>query len=128
MSATILIVDDEPQLLRLLVRVFEREGFTVLSADTGDKAIDVFLAHESAIDALVLDVVIPPRGAADVLDCILARRSRIGLVLASGDDPPADLRARVEGLGGRFLRKPFLPGDLVNAVSEAVAASSGSAT
>jgi two-component system cell cycle sensor histidine kinase/response regulator CckA len=125
MAATILIVDDEPHLLRLLVRVFEREGYTVLSSDTGDKAVDLFLEHEAEIDAMVLDVIIPPRGARDVLENVLARRPDISLVLASGDDPPDDLRKTLEGCGGRFVRKPFLPGNLVATVAELVAASAG---
>jgi DNA-binding NtrC family response regulator len=121
MSATILIVDDEPHLLRLLVRVFEREDFTVLSAAAGDRALEVFSAHADEIDAVVLDVIIPPRGAGEVLDGVLARRPDVGLVLVSGDQPPADVEARLEACAGRFLRKPFLPRELVEAVAEVCA-------
>ena len=77
---------------------------------------------EAEIDAMVLDVIIPPRGARDVLENVLARRPDISLVLASGDDPPDDLRKTLEGCGGRFVRKPFRPGNLVATVAELVAA------
>jgi len=126
-STTILIVDDEPHLLRLLVRVFEREGFTVLSASAGDEALEHFAAHESEIDALVLDVLIAPGGAGEVLDAVLARRPDIGLVLVSGEQLPAGLASRLDRCGGRFLRKPFLPSDLIHMVSEACPGAPGGA-
>jgi len=125
MSATVLIVDDEPQLLRLLVRVFEREGFTVLSAETGDKAMDLFSAHAARIDALVLDVIIPPRGATEVLEAVVEQRAGVGVVLTSGDHPPEAITATLDQCGGRFLRKPFLPRALVDSVREVCARRSG---
>jgi DNA-binding NtrC family response regulator len=128
MSATILIVDDEPHLLRLLVRIFEREGYRVLSTDAGDAALETFAAHEAEIDALVLDVIIPPRGGGEVLDAVLARRPGIGVVLASGDQLPEDMARTLAGTRGRFLRKPFLPSDLVESVRAVCAESSDGAS
>ncbi|MFP8872251.1 MAG: response regulator, partial [Myxococcota bacterium] len=61
-AATILIVDDEPALLRLVTRVLEREGYTTLSAKTGDEAIVTFDKHLDEIDGVILDIVIPPNG------------------------------------------------------------------
>ena len=116
MARTILIVDDEPQLLRLLVRVLERGGFEVLSAESGDSALEQIEARGKDIAAVVLDVLIPPRGAAEVLDRLALLAPEAGVVLVSGDEPEDPLRDRVDGSGGTFLRKPFLPERLLEAV------------
>ncbi len=118
MVRTVLIVDDEPQLLRLLIRVFDREGYQVLSAQDGEEAIELFHQHMDEIDVLVLDVVIPPSGAVAVLDDVLPRKPGLGLVLASGDRLEDTLSDVVRAQGGIFVRKPFLPKNLVRVVGE----------
>jgi DNA-binding response OmpR family regulator len=114
---TVLVVDDEPQLLRLLVRVLQKRGFEVFAAETVTEGFELFEAHADEIDAVVLDVMIPPAGADPLLSRIRAVREDVGVVLASGDDPAPELAVRLEALGGVFLRKPFSP----NAAQAAIA-------
>jgi DNA-binding response OmpR family regulator len=57
MSAKLLIVDDDQTLLRFLKEFLEREGFEVLIADSGPKALKVFFAERP--DLLLLDVMMP---------------------------------------------------------------------
>jgi DNA-binding response OmpR family regulator len=111
--ATILVVDDEPPLLRLVTRVLERHGFRVLCASDCGDAIDLFDKHLDTIDAVLLDIVIPPRGGAEVMDHMVAARSDLVVVLSSGDSPEPELIARLKSHGGAFLRKPFLPKVLI---------------
>jgi DNA-binding response OmpR family regulator len=106
MPMTILIVDDEPQLLKLLSRVFEREGYRVLTADRSDSAIELCAREAGAIDVMVLDVIIPPGGAEAILEAVNPEENDIRLVLVSGDQPKQELLDRS---GGLFVRKPFLP-------------------
>lgn len=108
-ETTVLVVDDEPLLLRLLVRVFERRGCRVFSAADADEACEVFERHRDAIDVAMLDVVIPPDGVEPLLSRVLGLRDDIGVVLTSGDELPPALSERLEALGGVFLRKPFSP-------------------
>ena len=108
-SGTVLIVDDEPQLLRLLGRVFERAGFCVLSAADGDSAVTLLGEQSGAIDILLLDVVIPPQGARSVLEALPEAKRAPELVLASGDSLEPELEALLEERNGVFLRKPFSP-------------------
>ena len=115
---TLLIADDEPQLLRLLVRVFERAGFRVLPAADGALAIAIFEEHAREVCAAVLDVLIPPGGVAEILDALHATRPGLGVVLTSGDEIGSDLRSRLDACRGRFLRKPFSLEALVAAVGE----------
>ncbi|MEI8033385.1 MAG: response regulator [Chlorobiaceae bacterium] len=56
---TILLVDDEPCLLKLLKEVLEKNGYTVLPADTPMKALQLAELHRERIDLLLTDVVMP---------------------------------------------------------------------
>jgi DNA-binding response OmpR family regulator len=122
MAQTVLIVDDEPQLLRLLVRIFEREGFEVLSAETADDAIEIFDRHAERIDGLVLDVVIPPKGAVPVLESVRPRRPDVPLMLVSGEQLEDELQDMLDEQGGVFMRKPFPPKMLLARVKEMLGA------
>jgi len=114
--ATILVVDDEPSLLRLLTRVLERQGYSVLTASDGNEAIDLFDRHLAAIDGVLLDVVIPPNGIGEVLEHMVSARSDLAVILSSGDAPDSAVSERLEKHGGVFLRKPFLPKALLHLV------------
>ena len=114
--ATILVVDDEPSLLRLLTRVLERQGYTLLTASDGNQAIELFDKHLATIDGVILDVVIPPDGIGDVLMHMVSARSDLAVILSSGDVPDSAVSECLEAHGGVFLRKPFLPKALLKLV------------
>lgn len=120
-ETTILVVDDEPALLRLVVRVLERQSYTTLSAQAGDEAIALFDKHRDDIDGVILDVVIPPNGGGEVLDHIVTSRPDLMVILSSGDEPDPSLAARIRDHGGVFLRKPFLPKALIELVESGLA-------
>ena len=116
----LLVVDDEPQLLRLMERIFRRQGFRVVSAGTTAEASRLFDFHRDEITAVVLDVILPPEGVEPLLSRLLCMREDLRVVLTSGDELPAALRARLDALGGVFLRKPFSPSEARRAVSRAI--------
>ncbi len=114
---TLLIVDDEPQLLRLLVRFFEKPGCRIFTASDAQEAWTVFETHRDEIDAVLLDVVIPPNGVDPLLSRMLGLREDVGVVLTSGAELDEALRERLDALGGVILLKPFSP----DAAHEAIA-------
>jgi CheY-like chemotaxis protein len=119
--ARVLVADDEPQLLRLLVRVLERAGYGVVAAADGREALAALAPGSAPVDAVVLDAALAPGGARAVLERAGAPRPEPGLVLMSGDQIDAALQATLRQRGGRFLRKPFLPAALLAAVDEILA-------
>ena len=112
----ILIADDEPQLLRVLVRVLEDQGYTVISALDGKAAVEAMREAPEAIDAIVIDAAISPEGAGPVLEVLAAERPQVGVIVTSGDQLPSSLRSRLLASNGVFLLKPFLPSALEEAV------------
>ncbi|MEM9175700.1 MAG: response regulator [Myxococcota bacterium] len=116
---TALIVDDEDQLLRLMTRVLEKAGARVLAARDATEARALFAAHASEIDLLILDVTLPGGdGAEALLPEFVAQRPSARFIVASGDDPPTALLADLQRIGGHFLRKPFVPKELIRLVQD----------
>lgn len=115
--STILVVDDEPALLDLLVLVLREEGYTLLSAGDGLAAIAVL---ERVVPELVVaDVMMPRLGG-----LALVRRMRADPALAHVPIllTSAAPRPELNGLMGiDFLAKPFDLEDLLAAVRQALA-------
>jgi CheY-like chemotaxis protein len=117
---TVLLVEDEPALLRLGRRMLGALGYTVLCAATPTEALTVAEGHVGEIDLLITDVIMPKMNGLD-----LARRLRVlmpdaAVMFMSGY--PADIIAR-QGIideGVAFLEKPFTQHQLAQRVREAL--------
>ena len=73
---SVLVADDDDQLLRLCSRLLTRAGYTVLAAGDGDEALRVFHEHSDELRAVVLDATLPPGGAATRSSPVATRRRR----------------------------------------------------
>jgi CheY-like chemotaxis protein len=115
---TVLVADDEPQVLRLVERLLARAGYPVVSAGDGDEALSALAAHAGRIGVAVLDAAILPRGSREILEAIAEAPGGIGVVLTSGDVLDDEVERLRRACGGVFLRKPYAPSQLVRAVEE----------
>jgi PAS domain S-box-containing protein len=122
-AGTVLVVDDEPSVRQLAVRILERAGFAVVAADEARSALETVQALPGSIIALVTDVVMPGMSGPELARAILRDHPGIGVVLMSGYLPGTlDISDLLAG-GARFVAKPFAPVALIDALGEAVAAS-----
>lgn len=115
---TILVVEDEPQLLRLARRVLESAGYRVITAQTPDEACRIAEDRAGEIDLLLSDVVMPGMSGKQIQERIEGLNPRLRTVLMSGY--PADIvseRGVVEA-DASFLAKPFSPEALVRKIRE----------
>jgi two-component system, cell cycle sensor histidine kinase and response regulator CckA len=118
---TILLVDDEETVLRFSARVLAKEGFRVLSAGSGQEALDAVDADEHVIDLLMTDVMMPGMNGCQLAELLLARRPSLRVLFMSGY--AEDVLVTNVGLvpGAAFLSKPFKPKTLVTKVREVLA-------
>ncbi len=121
----VLIADDESQLLRVLIRVLERQGYAVISAPDGKVAVEALRGASEAIDAIVIDAAIRPEGAGAVLEVLAAEQPQIGVIVTSGDQLSDSLRSRLLASNGIFLLKPFPPSALIEAVDDSLVKEGG---
>jgi signal transduction histidine kinase/CheY-like chemotaxis protein len=121
---TVLVVDDQPQVVRVARRVLSSAGFTVLEAHGGAAALDLVRANAGKIDVLLTDVVMPEMGGLELANAVRELEPKLSILFMSGySDDPGVLR-EVEERRARFLPKPFGNRDVVREVSQSVTVSS----
>lgn len=109
--ATVLIVDDDPKLLKMLQRTLAYEGFRVLSATDGHDALAKVQTHRP--DVVVLDWLMPGPDGLEVLRCLRAIGDKTLVLMLTARDA---VEHRVEGLetgADDYLVKPFAPAELL---------------
>ena len=103
-SATILLVDDEESLQKLLTYPLERDGYRVVQARDGDEALARFDAEE--IDLVVLDVMLPKLDGLEVCKQLRAR-SAVPIVMLTARDDELDKVLGLELGADDYITKPF---------------------
>ena len=120
-GGTILLVDDEEQVLALGRRVLERVGFTVLTAPDAQEAIQLTNRHPGTIHLLIVDMVLPGSSGRELAAQLAIHRPAIKVIYISGTVDDAIGRHRVLAPGTEFLQKPFSLDHLVRKVRQVLA-------
>ncbi len=105
--ATVLIVDDEAGLRRVLERFLERQGYRVLSAGAAESAYEI-LANEEA-DALLLDIHLPTMSGLALYLAIIHRWPALEghIAIMTGDAEAEEVRTWLDHHRCTVIRKPF---------------------
>ena len=112
-SSTILVVEDEIRMLRLLVRFFSRHGFRVLQATDGEQALEIYRREAREIDAVLLDVRLPKKTGDQVFREMRTVNPAVKVVLASGYLDPK-IKTDMTSAGIKyFVDKPYVLNDLL---------------
>ncbi len=118
--ATVLVVEDAPNLRELSRRVLELQGYTVLVAGTSEEAATLFEAHPS-VALLLTDVVMPGISGPELARQLTAVRPDLKVVYMSGYTQEAIVQHGVLKSGVAFIHKPFTAEALGRKVREALA-------
>jgi DNA-binding NtrC family response regulator len=105
--ATILIVDDEAGLRRVLERILERHGYHVLSAGTAESAYEMLASEEA--DAVLLDIHLPTMSGLALYLAIIHRWPALEgrIAIMTGDAEADEVRTWLEHHHCTVIRKPF---------------------
>jgi two-component system, cell cycle sensor histidine kinase and response regulator CckA len=115
---TILLVEDELVVRRLVAEILESNGYTVLQAADGPSALELLRRHTSPVDLLVTDVVMPGMSGPDVAGAVAAMRPGTQVLYISGYTDSSIGHHGVLEHGIAFLQKPFDADDLTRKVRE----------
>ncbi|HEY1267922.1 MAG TPA: PAS domain S-box protein [Candidatus Binatia bacterium] len=111
---TILLVEDETIILRLLERTLSDHGYRVLTAVDGAEALEIYHARSSEIDLVVLDAGLPKIAGWNVFLKMKEANPSVRAVIASGYLEP-ELKSEMYRAGIEyFLQKPYVPTDVVD--------------
>jgi PAS domain S-box-containing protein len=117
----ILLVEDEAALRNLVSNVLGRMGYRVFTAATGPQALELWRAHETAIQLLVTDLVMPDGLSGFDLSSRLTREAaHLRVIYTSGYSPQLVGRGEELITGVNFLPKPFEMDQLLQAIRNAL--------
>lgn len=106
-TATVLVVEDEPEIQRFIARVLAPEGFLVLTAGDAAQALEICRRHPGRIDLLLSDVIIPDMNGPELALRLQTLRPEMRVLFISAYDD--GLLKQSFGLHptAAFLAKPF---------------------
>jgi two-component system, cell cycle sensor histidine kinase and response regulator CckA len=117
-SESILIIDDEKNIINIAKKMLKKAGYNVLTAETGLKAIKLFEKKHENIDLILLDMIMPEMDAAEIYNALKTINPSVKIVLFSGYSIDGQAGKLIEaGIQG-FLQKPFTMIDLCRTVRQ----------
>jgi DNA-binding response OmpR family regulator len=119
-NRTILIVEDEHLMLRLLEKFFSRNGFRVLSASDGEQAVEIYRHYKTRIAAVLLDARLPKLAGDEVFRRMKEENLAVKVVMASGFlEPQIKTEMNLTGIN-RFVNKPYVLDDVLQVVQSLI--------
>lgn len=115
---TVLVVDDDPAILRIASKVLSRGGYRVLEATSGAEALEVAEGHDGEIHLLLTDVVLPGMGGGEISQQLSARFPDTCILFMSGQVDAGSILRGVPAAEVNFIPKPFTVRGLRSRVRE----------
>lgn len=115
---TLLVVEDEPGVRRVIMRMLSDAGYTIILAESGAEALEKARAHEGPIHLLLSDMVMPSMSGAEVAEQVRALYPDIKVLFASGYPESHLTQAGLDVDARSLIRKPFNRAELAKAIRE----------
>lgn len=113
---TVLVVDDEPQVLRLVASILDLQTVSLRTASTPQDAL--LICKSEPVDLLISDLRMPGIDGVKLAERVLELQPGVAVLLISGAAKDAPKLTRTPRV--RFLRKPFFPAVLLKEIRELV--------
>jgi signal transduction histidine kinase/CheY-like chemotaxis protein len=117
-TETVLVVDDEPSILRLVADTLQPLGYHMLEAACGEDAVEIVINTDRKIDLLLTDVIMPGMSGKDLAEKVGALRPDMKVVFMSGYTDNVIVHQGVLEPGVLFINKPLLPSLLTRKIRE----------
>jgi PAS domain S-box-containing protein len=106
-NGTVLVVDDEAGVRQMLQRILSEEGYTVVTAASGAEALELFESSSSAIDLLIIDIVMPEMDGRELARQCCDLRDTLKVIYVSGYTKDSLHSQQTFEEGTEFIEKPF---------------------
>jgi len=117
-NETILFVEDEGTLRDLVKSSIEECGYTVLTAQDGIEAVNVFTQHKDHIALVLCDMGLPKLGGWDAFKMMRELQPRLNVIFASGFLDPSVKAEMLKGGAKEFVQKPYDPNEIIKRIRE----------
>jgi PAS domain S-box-containing protein len=119
-TETVLVVEDEPAVRRVTLRMLQSMGYSVIEAHNGAAALQTISEASAPVDLVVTDMVMPEMSGAEMVSTLHLTQPNLRVLFLSGYAEEAlSHNGRLE-VGLHFLQKPFSRADLARAVRKAL--------
>jgi CheY-like chemotaxis protein len=116
--ATILLVEDNLEVRKLMQHILTSLGYIVLDAADGQMALTVAENHPGPIDVLVTDLVMPKIGGLELARRLAPIRREMRVLYVSGYADHEKASQALDDPSAAYLQKPFAPSDLTSKIEE----------
>lgn len=123
-TKTILVVDDEPEIRKLVGAMVSQFGYTAITADSGEHAMTLYKNQKGPLALLITDVVQPGMSGPMLADKLSELQPDLKVLYISGYDNTHVVQKYVVEKGHALLSKPFTVGELQNKMRELLPAKS----
>ena len=106
-KGTILIVEDEPDVMEITRETLKRIGYLVIEATTGKEAVQKALSFAGTIDVALLDIKLPDMGGAQVYPLLMEARPELKVLVFSGYAQDGPAQEILDAGANGFVQKPF---------------------
>jgi CheY-like chemotaxis protein len=117
-AETILIVDDEADILDIAQNMLEQFGYTVLTARNGEEAVEIYSRQGNRIDLVILDLGMPGMGGEKCLRELLRINPSVKVLIASGYAATQTVHNILEAGATGFMAKPYRLEDMLKKVRD----------
>ncbi|MFH0728959.1 MAG: response regulator [Pseudomonadota bacterium] len=104
---TILLVDDELNVIDVTEEMLQSVGYKVLTARSGMEAIELFKKNRENIDLIILDMIMPGLGGGETFDCLKALDPNVRVLLSSGYSLKGEAKEILNRGCNGFIQKPY---------------------
>lgn len=118
---TVFFVDDDDRLRNVTCRLLKARGFTVLEAESAEKAMEVLETFEGDIDVVLMDINLPDGWGASVAQRLRATRPDMAVVFTTGYADVDPILASALNDAEFVVKKPFSTEQLVDVLEKAMA-------
>jgi len=115
---TILLVDDESIILDVGTNMLERFGYRIITAKSGEQALDLFQEGNEDFDLVILDINMPGMGGNRCLKELLGRDPHLKVVIASGYASSGHAKEVIDAGAAGFVGKPYKLEEILGKVRE----------
>ena len=115
---TVLVVDDEPEIRKLVGAMVTQFGYSALTADSGEHALTLYKNRKAPLELLITDVVAPGMSGPMLADKLTALQPDLKVLYISGYDNTNVVQKYVVEKGHALLIKPFNVTDLRDKVAQ----------
>ena len=116
---TILLIEDEPPVRRLIKRILSTESAKILTAGSGARALQI--AVRTAVDLVILDLRLPDMSGTEVLRRLRDIDADVAVIMVTAYGSAGSVRAAMELGAFDYLTKPFSNEEMSRVVREALA-------